>query len=442
MAATKPKRVLVVDDSDQMRMIIHGYLMESGFDVATVASGEECLNIVSSYKPDLILLDIMMPGIHGFDVLKELKANPATSPVGVIICSAKDYKPEKDLALQQGAFGYITKPFNGEELISLLNEYFSRSPSSQMRSTTPIPAPERSYSVTLDRSKPYIRFWGTRGSIPVSGTAFMRHGGNTPCLEVNDGHSTIIIDAGTGIRELGVQLMNEPPRPLHLFIGHTHWDHIQGFPFFIPANRPGTSLTVYGASGFGKDLQSIFSGQLDADYFPVQLPDLAGVIDFRQLTENPATVGSMNIYWEYVHHPGAAIGFKFVLGGKTIVYITDNEFLKGYLGAPDVNHVDKEMLSRYSSLIQFVNNADVLISESQYTNDEYEKKVSWGHTSLSNGCLLCKLCNVKRWIVTHHDPMHTDEFLHDKLLLTRQILDSIGYSIPVSHAFDGLTEYF
>ncbi|MDD8019337.1 MAG: response regulator [Bacteroidota bacterium] len=442
MPEIKLKRVLVVDDEEAMRTIMYHYLSDNGYEVATVSTGEECLEKVPAYKPDVILLDIMMPGIHGFDVLKQLKADPATSSIGVVMCSAKDYKPEKDLAFQQGAYGYLTKPFTLAQLLTIVKECLYRPRSPQTPPPSLVPTSGKRFTVTLDRSKPYIRFWGTRGSVPVSGTSFLRHGGNTPCLEVNDGHSTIIIDAGTGIRELGVRLMSEPPRPIHLFIGHTHWDHIQGFPFFVPAFRPETSLTVYGVSGFGKDLRSIFSGQLDADYFPVQLPDLPGTIEFRQLSESPTTVGSLKMYWEYVHHPGAAVGFKFSLNGKTIVYMTDNEFLKGYRGAPDAALLDAEILSRYSNLLQFINDADVLISESQYTNEEYEKKIGWGHTMLSNGCLLCKLCNVKRWIVTHHDPMHTDDFLQEKLLLTRQILNSIEYSIPVSHAFDGLTEYF
>ncbi len=442
MSRKNSTKILIVDDSDELRFIMKSYIAEEGYSVEAVASGEECLEKVRTIRPDVILLDIMMPGIHGFDVLKHLKTDAATSAINVIMCSAKDYKPEKDLAFQQGAYGYIAKPFSKEELIAVINECVDQSPSAATQAAQPAKRTEERYNVSVNSTKPFLHFWGTRGSIPVSGSSFVRHGGNTPSLEINDGQSTIIIDAGTGIRELGIKLMKEPPQPLHLFIGHTHWDHIQGFPFFTPAYRPGTSLTVYGASGFGKDLKSIFSGQLDADYFPVQLEDFPSTISFKQLTENPIVIGKTKISWEYVHHPGAAVGFKFELGKKKIVYITDNEFLKGYLGKPNVGEISQEMLSRYDSLIQFIKDADVLISESQYTNDEYPNKIGWGHTMLSNGCLLCKLGNVKRWIVTHHDPMHTDDFLSHKLQLTHQILDSIEYSIPVSHAFDGMTEFF
>lgn len=441
MSEKKPKRVLVVDDTESIRITMETFLKIAGYEVATASDGEECFKIVKTFQPELILLDIMMPGIHGFDVLKQLKSDPKTSPIGIIICSGKDYVPEKYLALQHHAFAYITKPFYHDTLLAKVGEYFSISHETNSVTAEADATPQQ-FTVSLDNTRPHIRFWGTRGSIPVSGASFIRHGGNTPCLEIDDGHSTVIIDAGTGIRELGLKLSSEPNRPLHLFIGHTHWDHIQGFPFFIPAYRQDTSLTVYGASGFGKDLHSIFSGQLDADYFPVQLHDLPSTIVFREMKENPIIFGTLNMYWSYVHHPGATVGFKFSLHGKIVVYITDNEFLRGYFGEPDVDKIPTEIMAQYNDLIKFISEADVLITEAQYTNDEYQSKVGWGHTSLSNGCLLCKLGNVKRWIVTHHDPMHTDEFLDNKLFLTRQILESIKYPIPVTHAVDGMTEYF
>lgn len=421
--------------------MVASLLRSSGYEIATAENGQECLSLVPSFNPDLILLDIMMPLIHGIDVLKQLKSDPATSHICVIMCSGKDYKPDKDLTIRYGAYGFITKPFSFDELLSMVEGYFSGT-ASPATLLPPVTTSIKEASALIEPTTPYIRFWGTRGSIPVSGPAFNRHGGNTPCLEINIDGMTIIVDAGTGIRELGVKLKGEHPRPLHLFIGHTHWDHIQGFPFFLPAYIPGTSLTVYGASGFGKDLRSVFSGQLDADYFPVQLQDLSSSILFHELKENPIVIGNFRMHWCYVHHQGAAVGFKFSIGGKTIVYMTDNEFLKGHLGDPDPASISHEMKVVYRELIDFITGADILIAEAQYMDDEYPYKVGWGHTSLSNGCLLCKLAKVGRWIITHHDPMHTDEFLEKKLAKTNEVLASIGYAIPVSLAADGMTEFF
>ena len=308
--------------------------------------------------------------------------------------------------------------------------------------TQPSTSQREIFQPSINRTRPYYKLWGTRGSIPVSGSRYLRHGGNTPCLEINDGENTIIIDAGTGIRDLGVHLAAQNQHVIHLFIGHTHWDHIQGFPFFIPAYNPLNKIIIYGSSGFGKDLKSVFRGQLDADYFPVQLQDLLSSIDFIELRENPVQIGKIRVHWEYVHHPGATVGFKFEVGSTSVAYLTDNEFLKGYIDSPLNLKTSDEILQEYKSLISFIQDVDILIAESQYPNDEYAKKIGWGHTALSNGCLLCKLGAVKRWIVTHHDPMHDDEFLENKLLLTKQILAQINYPIPVSHAYDGMVDYF
>ncbi|MDE3058166.1 MAG: phytochrome sensor protein, partial [Bacteroidota bacterium] len=131
--------------------------------------------------------------------------------------------------------------------------------------------------------------------------------------------------------------------------------------------------------------------------------------------------------------------FKIGMNGKMIAYISDNEFLQGYLGSP--KDVTNKLLVPYKRIMDFIAGVDLLITESQYLNDEYAKKIGWGHTALSNGCVLCKLTGVKRWIVTHHDPAHDDEFLERKLLLTKQILTDIEYPVEVCHAFDGFMEY-
>jgi CheY-like chemotaxis protein/phosphoribosyl 1,2-cyclic phosphodiesterase len=437
------RRVLIADDTEDIREYIIHLLNTHGYEVASASDGTECLKKIDDFKPELIVLDIMMPGMHGFDVLKSLKGNPATQNIGVIICSAKSYKPDQDLAMSLGAYGYIDKPFRKDLFLQTVEKYFQRE---TRQEKIPPSAPtgvvtQELYVPTLDRTKPFIKLWGTRGSIPVSGVKFQRHGGNTPCVEITSGDETVIIDAGTGIRELGVQLASCAHQRLHLFIGHTHWDHIQGFPFFPPAYNPRVHLTVYGASGFGKNLKAVFGGQLDADYFPVQLEDLRSKIEFVELKVNPVQIGDIKIYWEYVHHPGAAIGFVIELGGKRYAYITDNEFLKGYLGSPLDIKADSEILQSYKSFIEFIRNVDVLIGEAQYPNDEYAKKIGWGHTGLANGCLLCKLAGVKRWVVVHHDPMHDDDFLLEKLSLTEQILKQIDYPIPVSNAYDGWVEY-
>ena len=239
----------------------------------------------------------------------------------------------------------------------------------------------------------------------------------------------------------GLELAKEGPRHIPVLIGHTHWDHIQGFPFFAPAYIPGFSLTLYGASGFRKDLKSVFQGQLDRDYFPVELKDMHAKLDFKTFESNPIKFGKISVAWDFTNHPGATVCFRIDVGGKRIGYITDNEFLQGYLGRPHDLTPESEVCKPYLRTIEFVKGCDLLIAEAQYTCDEYPKKIGWGHTGLANACLLAKFSGAKSWIVTHHDPMNDDDTLLRKLALTRQILKSMDCDIYATHAYDGMVEY-
>jgi phosphoribosyl 1,2-cyclic phosphodiesterase len=251
----------------------------------------------------------------------------------------------------------------------------------------------------------------------------------------------VIIDAGSGIRDLGLELARRGPARIHLFIGHTHWDHIQGFPFFAPAFIPGFEVIVYGASGFGKDLESVFRGQLDRDYFPVQLEDMRAKLEFRRLTENPVAIGGLKVRWEFSHHPGATLGFRIESGTSSVCYITDNEFLKGYLGHPLEAAMDPALMEPYRRIIEFVRGSTLLVAEAQYTHEEYKTKIGWGHSSVTNACLLAKLSGSKDWVVVHHDPLHDDDAVEEKLRLLRRIAADIGYDGFIRGGYDGMVEY-
>ncbi len=283
--------------------------------------------------------------------------------------------------------------------------------------------------------------WGTRGSSPTPGGRFIRHGGHTSCLSVLHDGLQLIFDAGSGIRELGRELMADPPQRLHLFITHTHWDHIQGFPFFPPAYTPGWEIEIYGEKALNKPLRAVFKGQLDREYFPVQMEDMRAHLDFHHLHEEPITLDGVKISWIRVDHPGHSLGYKIEVEGKSIVWIPDNEFLNGHLDPLDDLTRESEIMRPYLPLLDFVSGADILIHEAQYTDEEYPEKVGWGHSSVGNACILAHLAGVKRWLITHHDPTHDDAFLETKLNQTRRLLARRGSDIQVAHAYDGLTEY-
>jgi len=261
-------------------------------------------------------------------------------------------------------------------------------------------------------------------------------------MSIDCGEDRLVFDAGSGIRPAGLALMDEGPRHIHLFMTHTHWDHIQGFPFFGPVYVPGFKITVYAAAGFGKNLEGIFRGQLDKDYFPVQMNDMAAELEFKHLGPEPIRIGDAEVTWEFAQHPGATVRYRVQVPGTSISWIPDNEFLKGYQGSPFDVDANSDLVADYEPMIRFLTDIDVLIHECQYTHEEYATKAGWGHSSIPNACLLAKLCNAHRWVITHHDPMHNDVFPQNKLNLTRQLMRRLGHPTDVSHGFDGWTEHF
>lgn len=169
---------------------------------------------------------------------------------------------------------------------------------------------------------------------------------------------------------------------------------MNGFPFFAPAYIPGYEITIYGEKGFGKDLKSIFSGQLDRDYFPVELRDMRADLNFEYLGQEPVAIGDARVSREYVNHPGATVGYKLECDDTTLVYVPDNEFLRGYMGSPGDLDSEHPAVVPDQKLLEFITGADLLIHEAQYTNEEYPSKIGWGHTCLSNACALVQLTGV------------------------------------------------
>ena len=173
-----------------------------------------------------------------------------------------------------------------------------------------------------------VRFWGTRGSIPTPGAGTARYGGNTSCVEVrSDDGNLFIFDCGTGIRQLGLSLLGASPKPprIHLLIGHTHWDHIQGFPFFKPVFFPGTEINIYAPLGFQRSLEDAMAGQMQYSYFPVKLTDLSSRIHYTELDEGFFRIGKSLVETQYLNHTAPTIAYRLTEGATSIAYVTDHE---------------------------------------------------------------------------------------------------------------------
>lgn len=271
-----------------------------------------------------------------------------------------------------------------------------------------------------------VTLWGCRGSVPTPGPLVERHGGNTACVSLQAGEHVIIFDAGTGIRTLGTRLteqlltppdtavpedvVSSPPPVFHLFLSHTHWDHIQGLPFFGPAYADNVTIVIYGSPKKEKQLHDILHGQMSTDYFPLDMTALAAHIEIRELTEEALTIGPVTVDWQEQHyHPGGCVRYRATVGDATFVYATDVELDRMF----NPTSPTKQHLTQAREYLEFVEGASLLIGDGQYTANEYVSKVGWGHTAVPTLLDCAYQAQVKRTAVFHHDPLHTDLFLDE-----------------------------
>ena len=279
-----------------------------------------------------------------------------------------------------------------------------------------------------------VRFWGVRGSIPAPGPRTVRYGGNTPCVELTCGDETLIVDAGTGIRELGFDLMKRAagaPIKGRLFIGHSHWDHIQGFPFFTPLFLPTTKFQIYGMHGTTKTFEEVMAGQMHSTYFPVQMHELASKPEFIELG-GPVQAGPVKVSYHFLNHPGITVGYRFEYEGKVVSYISDHEPY-GKL------NVKGQFSEKEDALIaRFIADSDLLICEAQYTADEYKLKRGWGHGTFEDVLDLAQEAEVKRMALFHHDPLHDDDKLDARLREGAALITSRKLAVDCFAAREGM----
>jgi phosphoribosyl 1,2-cyclic phosphodiesterase len=263
-----------------------------------------------------------------------------------------------------------------------------------------------------------IRFWGVRGSIPCPGPSTSRYGGNTSCLQVLGGQETVVLDAGSGIRELGQQLAaQKKPLRIHLLLTHTHWDHIQGFPFFVPIYHPGNELFVYGPRALEKSLEEALMFQMQYSYFPVRGVELAAKVKFTELGEETFAIGDLEVTTKSMNHPIRVMAYKFSQKGATAIYTGDNEPYYDVLaergtGMDTGIHRRSEFIQECNQrVVDFCRGTDLLVADAQYTDEEYETKRGWGHSSISQVLDLSREAQVKKLVLFHHEPTHDDRML-------------------------------
>lgn len=255
----------------------------------------------------------------------------------------------------------------------------------------------------------------------------MRYGGNTSCLEVRCGSKIIILDAGTGLRKLGISLLDEfkqKPLKLTLLLSHTHWDHIQGLPFFAPLYEAKCRLHILGCEGARKSLVAAVTGQMESTYFPVAFSKLPSNIAIEELKDFNLTVGSVRIRALRANHPGVTVGYRLNMPSGSLAFFPDTE--------PRQGGDDRDM-------IDFVSGVDVLILDSQYDRAEYEAHVGWGHGCLDDSVALALQAGVKKLILFHHDPDHNDKKIDSFVTYARRLVAKAKGKLIVEAAREGMS---
>lgn len=389
--------ILVVDDDPSTVELYATVLNAAGHRTHTRTSSTAALAEIEALDPEVLVLDIMMPGMDGLELCQRVREMPQFADLKIVVVSAKTYEIDRKRALKMGANGFLSKPINTETFTDEIMQFVE--------------------------DKIDLTFWGVRGTLPVPGSGSLRYGGNTSCVtaEFSDGRY-FIFDAGSGIKGLSDHLVKNEAKRIEakVFISHSHWDHINALPFFVPLYNQGNEFEVMGPSQSNVTMRELISAQMDDVYFPIALKDFAARIFFRNLREETIEIGDVRVDTCLLSHPGACLGYRITYKDRSFCYVTDNELFVE--GDPAYNPLYRD------KLISFVEGTDVLITDTTYTDEEYRSKVGWGHSCVGEVVGIAHRAGVKGLYLFHHDPDQDDDAIEAKWQDACRQLDELNSS--------------
>ena len=429
------KTVLIIDDDSQFRSLIGEILRVAGWHTFDAGDGDAGLELARQHRPHVVLCDLLMPRGNGYQVCRAIRSEGSLRHTKIIVTSGRDYAADRAAAREAGADEYLTKPIRPEAIVKAVTELAARNPA------PPVPDSRARGSFAPAQ----IKFWGVRGSIPSPGPDTVIYGGNTSCVEVRAGNEIIILDAGTGLRGLGRALLAEfkdQPLNLTLLLTHTHWDHIQGLPFFAPIYQPQCRLRILGYEGARKSLVNVLSGQMESQYFPVPFQELPGNIEIEELKEMEFQVGPVRVQAWFCNHPGVCVGYRLFTPDGSVVYIPDNEPITRHRIETAVWPVEGKASVEFAQeqerkMIAFLQDSDALILDSQFDREEYARHVGWGHGCVDDAVALALRAGVKNLFLFHHDPDHSDAKVSAMVEHGRSLVAERGAKLAVEAAREG-----
>lgn len=429
------KTIVVIESDALSRALVAQCVAGKGWRVLEADNGESGIELVTKHRPAAVMCDIRTTRANGFKVCRFIREHGDLKKTCVILTTASHFLNDRETAFQSGADAFLVKPILPPDLWRILDSCVEDSA---------VPVEPR-----IDRSSvgpTFIRFWGVRGSIPTPGPDTATYGGNTSCVEVRVGGQVLILDAGSGIRLLGQSLADEfRDRHLNitLLVSHTHWDHIQGFPFFMPAYSPRVNVRVLGSGGAVHGLRGALFEQMQSAFFPVGLDQMASHVTFEEIDEKQFLIGAVGVSTTFANHPGMCIGYRLSTPGGDIVYLPDHE-------AYERHEVERQKAAAESSrnrldyarlqdekMVEFMRDADVVIADSQYDEVEYPARLGWGHTCADDTVQLAMRAGAKRLFLFHHDPDHRDQKISEMLARAQARAAAAGSQLQVDAAREG-----